>query len=139
MKYCVVVDPEAATLPVNPIDEAGSVVGWIANQEHFEPLIEALAPGLVLLDLRRHGDRCGQYVHRVRRCVPEAQVLVLGPPDDLGAAEAALRSGASGYITRPINLARALRSLSRGHMFITQAGCAAIRHRAATRPVGDRG
>jgi len=131
MKTCIVIDPEAPILPVIPVDESGLVIGWIANGEKFEEQIEALAPGLVVLDLRRHGNCCGEYVLRVRRCAPVAKVLVLGPPGDLGAAVAALRTGAAGYITRPENMARALRSLGSGNMFITQTGYAALER---TRP-----
>jgi len=127
MKTCIVIDPEAPILPVIPLDEAGSVVGWVANGGNFEEQIVALAPGLVVLDLRRCGNRCGDYVVRVRRCAPAAKILVLGPPDDLDTAVTALRTGVAGYITHPENLGRALRSLGSGDMFITQTGWAALR------------
>ena len=127
MKTCIVIDPDVPILPVIPLDEAGSVVGWIGNGGNFEAQVAALAPGLAVLDLRRNGNRCGEYVVRVRRCVPAAKILVLGPPDDLDTAVTALRTGVAGYITRPEKLGRALRSLGSGNMFITQTGWAALR------------
>lgn len=131
VRYCFVIDPMSETLPLIPADEAGPVIGCVPGCEEFEDRIATLAPDVVLLDLRRLGARSGEFVRRARSGVPCARILVLGPADDPGAAEAAIRAGALGYITRPQNLVRALRCVRRGNVFITQAANMAVAQRVS--------
>jgi DNA-binding NarL/FixJ family response regulator len=129
MKLCVMYDPDVDELPVLPDGMGVCGIGWIAQRDGAAALVEALAPRIVLMDLRRHGERIGTHVRRIREVLREVRILVLGPRGDLGAAEAAMHAGAAGYITRPANLFVALRSLDAESMFITETGRSAISRR----------
>ena len=129
MNVCVVYDPQCAELPEIPVGLAQSGVVWIAIREGYEELVVACAPGFALLDLRRHGPRIATPIRRMREALPQTRILVLGPASDLAAAEAALRAGADGYVTRPESLARALRSLGPERLFVTGTGRDALARR----------
>jgi DNA-binding NarL/FixJ family response regulator len=136
MNLCIVFDRDTEALPTLPI-EVTDAVHWIPCEPGFERLLGHHRATLVVLDLRRMAAQAGETVARVRLALPNADVLVLGAPHDLEAAEAAMRAGAAGYITRPANLVPALRAMRNERLFITGTGRRAITHRIRQLVPGD--
>ncbi len=118
MNLCVVFDRETEALPTLPLEDGG-IVHWIPNDDGFERRLGWYQPNIVVLDLRRVPAEAGEIVARVRYVVPNTGVLVVGAARNLEAAEAAMRAGAAGYITRPANLVPALRAIRNDRMYIT--------------------
>lgn len=129
MMDCVVFDPDGGAFVA--LWALGGVQGaaWIALDDRFEGSLAALAPERVLLDLRRRGDAIGGIVRRARAALSHGRIVVLGPPGDLGAAEAAMRAGAWGYVTRERSLTAALDAIAGDRAYITWTGRQAIARR----------
>ena len=137
MRVCVLFDPAAPELPSLPASGGLRVVGWLPRNEGFDAMLAPLDAELVLLDLRCAGERTAELLARTRRAAPGVRVLVLGTPDDVHAAQVALREGAAGYVTRDVTrvgLVHALETLARGGVYVTETARRALALPGRRRP-----
>jgi two-component system, NarL family, response regulator NreC len=75
------------------LGEAGSVAGTIDT-------VLACRPRVLVLDLNMGGESSLEAIPRLRSEVPETQIVVLTMQENPGFAQAALRSGAVGYVLK---------------------------------------
>jgi two-component system, NarL family, response regulator NreC len=78
-------------------------------------------PDVVLLDLSMPGSRFAQTIEQLARVAPSSRVLVLTMHDDPAYMQAALQSGASGYIVKKaadVELLTAIRAVYHGRTFV---------------------
>jgi two-component system response regulator NreC len=84
-------------------------------------LSESLQPDLILLDLSMSGLSGLDALPALRRCAPNARILVLTMHDDPQYLRQALKSGAAGYILKKaadIELLSAARAVLRGEVYV---------------------
>ena len=89
------------------------VVGSAADGEEVVSLVAALAPEVVLMDLRMPRVDGVEATKRIRAQHPETQVVVLTTYADDDSIVGALRAGAIGYLTKDAgrdHIGRALES-----------------------------
>jgi DNA-binding NarL/FixJ family response regulator len=94
-----------------------TVVGQVASGEEAVEAVEALAPDVVVMDLRMPGDGGVVATARVTAGWPGVAVLVLTMSEDDDSLFAALRAGARGYLLKEATTAQigqALQSVARG-------------------------
>ncbi|MFT4216183.1 MAG: response regulator transcription factor [Micropruina sp.] len=106
------------------------VVGTAANGNEAVRLAVLERPDMILMDLRMPGLDGVAATARLRTEVPDAAVLVLTTYADDESILAALRAGATGYLTKDAGraeLAAAVRSVARGQAtFAAEVGAAVI-------------
>ncbi|WP_281367929.1 response regulator transcription factor [Nonomuraea typhae] len=93
------------------------VVGSAGNGEEALRLVAALAPDVVLMDLRMPVLDGVEATRRITRAHPGVAVLVLTTYDDDESVSSALLAGARGYLTKDAGraeIAAALRSAAAG-------------------------
>ena len=94
------------------IQEGISVVGTATNGEEAVAQAEALAPDLILMDVRMPVMDGIEATERVRHRLPDCQVVMLTTFDDDEYIVRSLRAGACGYLLKDIpagDLAQAVR------------------------------
>ncbi len=101
----------------------------------------ALAPDLVLVDVRLPGRSGAEALPRLRACLPEAAFVVLTLDDDPDALFTALQNGAHGYLVKhdPMNrVVDALRNAAAGGMaFAPDVARRVQAHFQSARPSAD--
>lgn len=78
------------------------VVGTAQEGESAVDLIAAVVPQLVLLDLELPGIDGIEVTRRLKRRVPEVEVLILTSFDDEQKVYEAMQAGASGYLVKRV-------------------------------------
>src|SRR5688572_6741480 len=135
MRVCILcAAPRIDDFPSLPASEGLRVVGWVTTGTGYVERIKALAPEIVVIDLRTEPARTDEIVGAVTTAMPQVRVLVVGASGALDAARAALSRGVSGYVTRDgsrAGLMFALNALAQGGAYITATGRRAIRATAA--------
>jgi DNA-binding NtrC family response regulator len=104
VKNILVVDDEAnlrATLSLI-LKRAGYETHAVANGRDAIGLITEFQFDLVLLDLKMPGIDGMQLLHQLHRLYPALPVLILTSNTSLESAVQAIRSGALGYMLKPI-------------------------------------
>ena len=99
------------------IQEGISIVGTAANGEEAVAQVEALAPDLILMDVHMPVMDGIAATERVRRLLPDCQVVMLTTFDDDEFIVRSLQAGACGYLLKDIpsdDLAQAVRLAHRG-------------------------
>lgn len=94
------------------------VVGEARDGAEAVELVRALAPGVVLMDLRMPGIDGVAATAAITAQHPETAVLVLTTYADDASIAGALRAGARGYLTKDAGraeIAAAIRSVASGH------------------------
>ena len=76
-----------------------SAVVTVTNEASLIEGVRLLQPALAVLDLGLTADGLG-VLRRLRDLRPEQRIILLSPHDAATAAEAALRSGADGYVLK---------------------------------------
>jgi DNA-binding NarL/FixJ family response regulator len=91
------------------------VVGQAGSAEEAQPLIAALAPDVVLCDVRLRGSSGLDLCRRLTERDPASRVLLLSVYDDEQYLYQALRAGASGYLLKRITGEDLVKSLEQVH------------------------
>ncbi|PSK92295.1 LuxR family two component transcriptional regulator [Murinocardiopsis flavida] len=97
------------------------IVGQAADGGHAVRMVAALAPDVVLMDVRMPGVDGIEACAEVIRAAPRTKVLMLTISDEEADLFAALKAGASGYLLKTVAveaLADSVRSVVRGQSFI---------------------
>lgn len=98
------------------------VVACTRSAAEGEAAARRMGADVVLADLELGGDDGIEMVARFRSGKPGLHILVLGPEDDAATACAAIRAGASGFLTKaaPVEeLVRAVRGVGRNETWIS--------------------
>jgi DNA-binding NarL/FixJ family response regulator len=114
-----------------------TVVGAAADGAEAVEQVAALAPDVLLTDLRMPGVDGVEATRRVRAAHPGTAVVVLTTYADDGAVVDALRAGAVGWLSKDADaeaIGRALRSAADGHSTIDSAALAKLLTPAAGPP-----
>lgn len=109
-----------------------SVEGWVLvgeAQDGFEliPLVEKLAPDLVVLDLTMPNLGGVEAICRLTRLERYPFILVLSAREDEAAVEEAMNAGARGYIPKSASsdeLIFAIKAVLKGQRYISPSVCA---------------
>lgn len=97
------------------------VVGEAANGSEVLSLAEVLQPDVILLDLSMPLLGGLEALPLLRRCAPEARILILTMHDDGEYLRQALRAGASGYMLKraaDVELIAAIRAVVQGDIYV---------------------
>jgi DNA-binding NarL/FixJ family response regulator len=101
------------------------MVGVAAHAAHAVKDVTALKPDVILMDIRLRGDIDGiQATELLARHCPDARVVIFTSFPDPDTLNAAILSGASGYLLKeetgnPDILIQAIREVFRGNAFMT--------------------
>lgn len=109
-----------------------SVVGEAARAAEALEKTQALAPDVVLMDVRLPDGSGIECCRAIRQRRPDTRVLMLTSYDDKDAAVAAVIAGASGYLLKqvePDELLRAIRLVAAGESLLDPAVTGAILQR----------
>ena len=87
------------------------VVGQASSAEEAQPVVTALAPDVVLCDVRLRGSSGLDLCRRLTEQDPDCRVLLLSVYDDEQYLYQALRAGAAGYLVKRIGGEELVRSL----------------------------
>lgn len=101
-----------------------SVVAEAADGREATARAEALQPDIILLDLTMPGLGGIEALPQIRRCVPDAQVLILTMHEDHAYLKQVLGAGAAGYVLKKaadIELLSAIRAVARGEIYVHPA------------------
>jgi two-component system response regulator NreC len=122
-------------------DPGLEIVGEAEDSVETLRLAEALHPDTVLLDISMPTENGLQTTLRLKERHPEIVVLLLTMHEDESLLHAALRAGASGYLTKRAEgaeILQALHTVSHGDIYIHPAMTRALLHqpvKAASRGV----
>jgi DNA-binding NarL/FixJ family response regulator len=108
-----------------------SVVGVAANGKEAVERVLALAPDVVLMDVRMPEMDGVDAVAVLRRRAPDCRVVMLTTFDDEEYVVQALRAGAAGYLLKDLPAAELAEAVRLAHAGVTQLDRAAARHVAA--------
>jgi DNA-binding NarL/FixJ family response regulator len=97
------------------------VAGEAASAEDAVDAVGALAPDIVLMDLRMPGLGGVEGIVAIKEMAPGTRVLVLSAADDPGLVRRALGAGADGYLTKTAgdaDLRSAIRAVRDGARYV---------------------
>jgi DNA-binding NarL/FixJ family response regulator len=98
------------------------VVGEAADGLEALEICAALAPDVVLMDVRMPGASGIEAARKIREARPETRVVMLTVSDDEEDLFEAVRAGANGYLLKEVSIdevADAVRVVARGHSLIS--------------------
>ena len=107
------------------------VVGTAANGREAVEQVEALAPDVVLMDVRMPDMDGVEATALLARRSAACQVVMLTTFDDEEYVVQALRAGAVGYLLKDLPAARLAEAVRMAHAGVTQLDQAAARHVAS--------
>ncbi len=105
-------DPEALAILRAMTPEGIAVEGYLTGQECLNA-IQAEPPDIAVLDLRLPDMDGIDLLRRVRRIQPEIEVILVTADYSTDAAVAAIKAGASDYLTKPVDGTRLREALER--------------------------
>jgi DNA-binding NarL/FixJ family response regulator len=108
-----------------------SVVGMAADGAEAVEQAIALAPDVVLMDVRMPGMDGVEAVTTLRRQAPDCRVVMLTTFDDEEYVVRTLRAGAAGYLLKDLPAAELADAVRLAHAGVTQLHHAAARRMAA--------
>lgn len=115
------------------------VSGEAATPEEAGPLVEALQPDLLILDLMLDGESSLPHVGAWRAAAPGIRVIVLSMHDEAAHARDALAAGAHGYVMKSSmldELAQAIDAVGAGGVWVSPAlGRAIVKDVLDGRPI----
>ena len=114
-----------------------SVVGDTGSAATAERIIPALAPDVMILDVRLPDGSGIEVCRRIRSRNPEIQAIILTSYDDDDALFAALMAGAAGYVLkqiRAVDLVEAVRRVAAGQSLLDPAVTARVLDRLRRPP-----
>jgi DNA-binding NarL/FixJ family response regulator len=126
--------------------EGIELVGEADAADQVEPLVDALRPDVVLLDVRLGDDSGLEVNRRLAAGHPEVRVIMLTMSEDHETALTALRDGAAGYLVKgagPERLEHGLRVAAAGDVVLDHDLARAVselaqaRRRTPGRPFGQ--
>jgi DNA-binding NarL/FixJ family response regulator len=104
----------------------GTVVGTIVGHNVAQiAALGALAPVVVVLDLRDCEGDVSSWIAATRAARPQASLVVVGRPSSDAAAAQALAGGALAFLSRDLSiaaLAAAIRETAGGRLHLTNTG-----------------
>lgn len=106
-----------------------SVCGEAAGSAEGIPLVAALKPDLVLVDISLNGESGLHLIRRLRRLRPAPRILVVSMHEESLIAQRAMRNGANGYIMKqesPERLVAAVRAVLAGRTFLRSEAVAGV-------------
>jgi two-component system NarL family response regulator len=98
-----------------------NVVGTATDGAEAAEQAVALAPDVVLMDVRMNGLDGVEATERIRRARPDVKVVMLTGSEDAEDLFAAVRAGAAGYLLKEVSiddLATAVRAVHRGEALV---------------------
>ena len=95
------------------------VVGQAGSAEEAQPVVTALAPDVVLCDVRLRGSSGLDLCRKLTEHDPACRVLLLSVYDDEQYLFQALRAGASGYLLKRVTGEELVRSLEQVQVRVT--------------------
>ena len=108
----------------------GTVVGTIVGRNLAQlAALAALAPVVVVLDLRDCEGDVSSWIAATRGAWPQANLVVVGRPSDDAAASQALAGGALAFLSRDLSIAAlgaAIREAAGGRLHLTGTGRRAV-------------
>jgi len=105
MKKILIIDDDHSfrrVLEYNLQEEGYDVLSASSGEDGLVLFAEQ-TPDLVITDMKMNGISGLDVLHMVRRTAPEVFVIVITASDMADHAEAAMKQGASDYITKPVN------------------------------------
>ena len=100
------------------------VIAEASNGEEALELACRERPDIVLLDISMPGLDGIEVTRRLKRTMPNAQVLIMTMHEDAGLLREALRAGAAGYIVKRAvesELINAIQAIHRGELYVHPA------------------
>ncbi len=98
------------------------VTAEAASGEEALKLAQSHRPDVILLDISMPGESGLKVAAKLRRCVPEARILILSMHDHAEFVLGAVRAGVHGYVLKdslPVELRRAVRTVYGGEEFFS--------------------
>ena len=100
------------------------IVGEVSNGLEAVEKAKELRPDLILLDIGLPGINGNEVARRIRECSPNTKILFASEGSSPDVAEAALRTGARGYVVKMdagTELLPAVDAVLRGERFISSS------------------
>jgi DNA-binding NarL/FixJ family response regulator len=116
------------------------VVGQATSAEEAQPVVAALAPDVVLCDVRLRGSSGLDLCRRLTEEIPDCRVVLLSVYDDEQYLYQALRAGAAGYLLKRIGgeeLVRSLEQVREGETVVDSTMAGRIASSAARMESGE--
>jgi len=111
------------------------VVDEAADGDAAERLALRVKPDVVLLDISMPGPNGIEVARRIKKQLPDTQVLILTVHEDESLLRAALDAGASGYIVKRAvesELINAIRAIAHGDVYVHPAVTRGLLRRGAS-------
>jgi DNA-binding NarL/FixJ family response regulator len=115
-------------------------VGQATSAEEAQPVVAALAPDVVLCDVRLRGSSGLDLCRRLTEEIPDCRVVLLSVYDDEQYLYQALRAGAAGYLLKRIGgeeLVRSLEQVREGETVVDSTMAGRIASSAARMESGE--
>lgn len=113
------------------------VIGEAEDGKHALQLARALKPDIILMDISMPGCSGIEATRLLAEHCPQTRVLILTMHDDKSLLQAAIQSGASGYVLKRAvesELINAVRAVARGDLYVHSSMTRALLETASYTP-----